>query len=80
MFKQKIFNSHFFNEINLNICLLCANHVMTSIILHSLRPNCQSKVFYAIGFYVSAYFLFSHFEALKRTFFTSFHFAPRAMY
>ena len=30
--------------------------------------------------YVSADFLFSHFEELKSTFFTSFHFAPRDMY
>ena len=27
--------------INVNVCLLCAHHVMTSIILHTRRPNCQ---------------------------------------
>ena len=30
-----------FIEININVCLLCAHHVMTSIILHTRRPNCQ---------------------------------------
>ena len=30
-----------FIEINVNVCLLCAPHVMTSIILHTGRPNCQ---------------------------------------
>ena len=30
----------FFFEINVNFCLLCV-HVMTSIILHPRRPNCQ---------------------------------------
>ena len=34
-----------FIEIELNICLLCALHVMTSIILHTPRPNCQWKVY-----------------------------------
>ena len=29
------------NEINANVCLLCAHRVMTSIILHTRRPNCQ---------------------------------------
>ena len=49
---------------------------MTSIILHTLRPNCQWKVCYALGFYVAADFLFSHFEELKSTFITSFPFRP----
>ena len=30
-----------FIEINVNVCLLCAHHVMTSIIIHTRRPNCQ---------------------------------------
>ena len=30
-----------FIEINVNVCLLGANHVMTSIILHTRRPNLQ---------------------------------------
>ena len=58
-------NSHNFTEINVNVCLLCTHHVMTSIILHARRPNCQLKVIYAPGFYVSADFLFSHFEERK---------------
>ena len=66
--------------INVNVCLLCAHHVMSSIILHTRRPNCQYKVSYALGVYVSAHFHFSHFEKLKSTFFTSLHFAQRFMY
>jgi len=38
---------------------------MKGIILHIRRPNCQRKVSYALGFYVSFDFLFSHFEELK---------------
>ena len=30
-----------FIEINVNLCLLCAHHVMTSINLNTRRPNCQ---------------------------------------
>jgi len=30
-----------FIEINVNVCLLCVQPLMTSIILHILRPNCQ---------------------------------------
>ena len=40
--KQKNFKIHInFIEINVNVCLLCALHVKTSIILHTRRPNCQ---------------------------------------
>ena len=40
--KQKIFYIHInFIEINVNVCLLCAPHVMTSIFLHTRRPNCK---------------------------------------
>ena len=35
----KIHNN--FVEINVNIYLLCAPHVMATIILHIRRPNCQ---------------------------------------
>ena len=45
-----------FIEINENVCLLCAHHVITSTILHTRRPNCQLKVCYALCFYVSAHF------------------------
>ena len=38
---KKIPNSHIFIEINEKDCLLCAHHVMTSIILHTRRPKCQ---------------------------------------
>ena len=30
-----------FIEINVNVCLLCAHHVMASIILHTRRSNYQ---------------------------------------
>ena len=30
-----------FIEIHVNVCLLCAHHVMSSTILHTRRPNCQ---------------------------------------
>ena len=39
---QKNFKIHInFIEINVNDSLLCAHHIMTSIILHTRRPNCQ---------------------------------------
>ena len=50
---NKTFKIHInFIEISVNVCLLCAPHVMTSIILHTRRPNCQYKVCYALGSYV----------------------------
>ena len=67
-----------FIEINVNVCLLCAHHVMTSIILHTRRQNCQYNVCYGVGFMFQL--IFWHFEELKSTFFTSFHFAPRGVY
>ena len=57
-----------FIEINVNACLLCAHPVMKSIILHTPRTNIQLRVSYALSFYVSADFGFSHFEDLKSTF------------
>ena len=39
---KKNFKIHInFIEINVNVCLLCAPQVKTSIILHTRRPNCQ---------------------------------------
>ena len=41
---KKNFKNHIhFIEINVNVCLLCAHHVMTSIILHTRIPNCQKS-------------------------------------
>ena len=57
-----------FIKINVNVFLLCAPHVMTSIILHTRRPNCQYKVCDALGFYVSADFHFSHLRSWKARF------------
>ena len=67
-----------FFEINVNVCLLCAVRVMTSIILHTERPVNKKSVTHLV--FVSAAFHFSHFEKLKSTFFTSLHFAQRDMY
>jgi len=67
-----------FIEINVNVCLLCAVHVMTSIILHTRRPVNGKTVTHLV--FVSADFHFSHFEKVKSTFFTSLHFAQRVMY
>ena len=60
---------HFnFIEINVNDCLLCALHVMTSIIFHTGRPNRQQKVCHALGFYVSADFIFRILRSWKARF------------
>jgi len=41
---------------------------MTSIILHTRRPNCQEKARYALGFYVSADFFFRILSSWKARF------------
>jgi len=38
---KKFPNSHYFFEIDVNVCLLCAHHVKNGINLHTRRPNCQ---------------------------------------
>jgi len=65
---KKFQNSHFFIEININVCVLCAHPVMTSIILHTRRPNSQWKVCYAHGLYVSADFFFAFWGAEKHVY------------
>ena len=41
---NKNFKIHInFIEINVSVCLLCAHHVMTSIILHTRRPNVKKS-------------------------------------
>jgi len=50
-----------FIETNENVSLLCAHPLMKSIILHTRRTNCQKTFRCALGIYVSADFLFSHF-------------------
>ena len=43
--KQKYFKIQIiFIEINLNVCLLCAHHVISSIILHTRRPVNKKSV------------------------------------
>ena len=42
--KQKISKNYInFIEFNVNVSLLCAHHVMTSILLHVRTPNSQKK-------------------------------------
>jgi len=36
---KKFFILIIFIEINVNVCLLCAHHVMASIILHTRKPT-----------------------------------------
>jgi hypothetical protein len=67
-----LFNKEFqmliiFIEINVNICLLCAHHIMKCIILHTRRPNCQQKVCYAISF-CFRWFFFAFWGAEKHVF------------
>jgi len=39
---NKNFKIHIiFIEIKVNVCILCDHHVMTSIIFHTRRTNCQ---------------------------------------
>ena len=52
--------------------MLCSQPVMRSIILHTRRPNCQYKICYALGFYVSAIFFFRILRSWKHVF----HIAP----
>ena len=67
--RKKNFNNHInFIEINANVCLLCARHVMTSIILHTRRPNCHWKVCYALGFKFHLTFIFSILRSWKARF------------
>ena len=61
-----------FIEINVNDWHLCAHPVMTSIILHSLRSNCQHIVCYALASYVSADCFFAFWGAEKHVI----HIAP----
>ena len=55
-------------ELNVNVCVLCAHPVMTSIILHTRRRNCSKNVYYALGFYVLADFFFAFCGAEKHVF------------
>ena len=70
-----------FNYIKVNFWLLWAHPLMTSIILHSPRPNTQEIVSYVLGFCVSADVHISQFwGAEKHDYFTSLHFAPWVIY
>ena len=62
----KFLNIYF--EINVKICLLCVHPVMTCIILHTRRTNCQWKVCYAFGFVFSWFSFFAFWGAEKHVF------------
>jgi len=53
---------------------------MTSKFLHTPRPNCQLKVGYAPGFYVSFDFLFFALWGAEMYFFQIATIPPRSMY
>ena len=62
--------------INVNVWLLCAHLVMTSIILRTRRTTCQYKVCYALQFYVPADFLFFAFWRFEKPVLHIFPFRP----
>ena len=66
--KQKISKfSLFFFEINVNVCLLCVHHVMTSIILHTRRPVNKKSVTQLVFMFQLIYF-FAFWGAEKHVF------------
>jgi len=67
-------------NIFIEILLLYAQTLISTIIFHTRGPNTQDNVHYLLDIYVPADVHFSHFEDLKFTFFTYIHFALRVMY
>ena len=66
---KKNFKNHInFFEFNVNVCLLCAHHVMTSIILHTRRPNCQKCLLRTLFLCFSWLSFFAFWEAEKHVF------------
>jgi len=63
---KKIPNSHYFFEINVIVCLLCAHHLMTSIsfILENLTVNKKSATHLVIMFQSIFFFAFLEAENL----------------
>jgi len=53
---------------------------MTSIIVHTRRPNTQENFSNVLGVYVSAEVHFSYYKQLKSTFFISLYFTSRVTY
>jgi hypothetical protein len=70
---KKIPNSHYFFEINVIVCLLCAHHLMTSIsfILENLTVNKKSATH--LDFMFPLIFFFEFWGAERHVFITSFH-------
>ena len=67
---KKFQNSHYFYWYLDNLLTFMCSHLITSIIVHTRRPNTQENICNILPFYVSHENIFSHFEQLKRTFFT----------
>ena len=78
--KQKFSTSSWIYWNLRNRWLLCAQHIISSIIFRTRGPNSQDNDGYVLDFYVPSDVHFSHFEMLKITFFTYLHFALRDMY
>ena len=66
---KKNFKIHInFYEINLNVCLLCAPHVMTSIILHTRRLTVNKKSVTHLVFMFRLTFIFRILRSWKSRF------------
>ena len=66
---NKPFKIHInFIEINVNFCLLCTHHVITSLILHTRRLNCQKKSVTVLVFCFRCLSFFAFGEAEKHVF------------
>ena len=61
---KKFPNFHYIFEINVNVCLLCAHFVMTSVILHSRRPADKNSVMHLV-FMFEMIFVFAFWGAEK---------------
>jgi len=59
-------------KVSRNIKIKCVTDILLTFMSSSMKDNTWVLCF--------SWFSFSHFEKLKSTFFTSFHFAPRGMY
>ena len=68
IFKQNFQINIIFIQINVIVCLLCAHHLMTSIILHSRRPKCQKMSVMHLDLCFSWFSFFEFWGAEKNVF------------
>ena len=54
--QKKFQNSHYFIKINVNVCLLCAHHIMTNIILHTRKPVNKKSVTHLVFMFQLIFF------------------------